>query len=147
MVSFLVNINGSQGTKYYVSDFSSTSSDLFHPLQTQTTFVSSPTCRLCNTTTENNTHFIFLCPLKQQVWRLVWNHFSSRDLRPSTFIHFIHTRDSPLSIFTYKQLFYIFSCTILSIWRSHWSFIFNDTPFIPSTCAISAINYIQTHFI
>ncbi|KAI7847153.1 hypothetical protein BDC45DRAFT_419664, partial [Circinella umbellata] len=95
-------------------------------------FVSSPTCRLCNTTTENNTHFIFSCPLKQQVWRLVWNHFSSRDPRPSAFIHFIHTGDPPFSIFTHKQLFCIFSCTILSIWRSHWNFIFNDTPFIPS---------------
>ena len=107
--------------------------------------ISTPLCRICHNRQEDINHFLFLCPNKQAVWTQVWNSINGFDPCPSAFLHFLTTGDPPLSYFTHSNLILTISYTCcLAIWRAHWDFIFNNSPFIPKKVAHIAIKSIHS---
>ncbi|KAL9536488.1 hypothetical protein MBANPS3_012616, partial [Mucor bainieri] len=102
---------------------------LLHPWKT----VPSPSCAICHAPQETMDHFLFSCPVKLAVWQQV--HRDHLDTDDS-----ISPLDLHLLLFTFRSshvhspsALRIIAATLESIWLSHWSFIFNDTPFTTTT--------------
>ena len=96
-------------------------------------------CLLCNLPLENLDHFVFSCPIKLAVWQSVWNLFfegtvdlsqNALPVKQAVFaLHFPPLQSST----TTRYASVVIGSTIHSLWRAHWSFVFDSRPFTDST--------------
>jgi hypothetical protein len=113
----------------------------------------SPTCSICCSADEDDTHFLFLCPLKLQVWSQILSLYvnSMTSYVPNDLIHILQSllhikpvtdfRD-PSFPFPSLSTVQIFACTLQSIWQAHWRTVYHDTPFVPSTVISSTTRFL-----
>ncbi|OAD73235.1 C2H2-type zinc finger transcription factor [Phycomyces blakesleeanus NRRL 1555(-)] len=92
-------------------------------------------------------HFLYQCPQKWTVWENAWIKYFG--LSPLTFdIHrtlfSLKVPGHSLPVF-HVQLCQIISSSILALWGTHWSFIFNNRPFQTSSIN-SKIDTLVSHF-
>ncbi|KAI8642131.1 hypothetical protein BD408DRAFT_417139 [Parasitella parasitica] len=89
----------------------------------------SPSCAICHHPTESTDHFMFSCPVKLAVWQQVHHeHLGAEASITSLDLHHLLTTLRSPHVRSTSDLC-IIAATLESIWLSHWSFIFNDTPF------------------
>ncbi|KAG1489524.1 hypothetical protein G6F52_009557 [Rhizopus delemar] len=91
----------------------------------------SPSCLNCPDQEETLEHFLYLCPQKLLVWQSIWNehfptqYFSSFSVAHALFqLKFPPVPASSLDISSAA----IIGHTLLSVWRAHWAFIFDNIP-------------------
>ncbi|KAI9326304.1 hypothetical protein BD770DRAFT_334676, partial [Pilaira anomala] len=84
---------------------------------------------------ESSSHFLFICRSKLEVWKHIWYTYitsSSSSFFLDNLIFAIHTHrisSSSSSITTGVPPLSAIAATLEAIWLSHWTFVFNDTPF------------------
>lgn len=80
----------------------------------------SPFCRLCGRGSPSGTmcHFLVDCRKKYLAWKLIWTYFFP--LSPWSRHELQNSVQIPSNIF---------GCGLLIIWKAHWRFIFDSTPF------------------
>ncbi|KAI8636625.1 hypothetical protein BD408DRAFT_355313, partial [Parasitella parasitica] len=99
----------------------------------------SPLCAICSLTVDSPSHFLFYCPAKANIWQAVvfeflWPTVSIHDIiqaiRSFDFYDIRYSRKSsvPASLIVFIAL--------TNIWRAHFCFIFDGTPF--TTAAVLA---------
>jgi len=92
-------------------------------------------CRLCASVDvmEDPEHFLFLCPKKLTIWRLIWRQFFGvMDVELSAIRQALYNLTFPRQKLRFIQNDTIVGCTFLGIWKAHWRFIFDDVPFDPT---------------
>lgn len=87
-------------------------------------------CYICCTAVDDPSHFMFLCPPKLLVWQTLWSeyfdlNFSKQTLQDALLLLRLPSTKKSVTISSAS----IFGATILAIWRSHWSSVFDDCPF------------------
>ncbi|OAD80080.1 CCHC-type zinc finger transcription factor [Phycomyces blakesleeanus NRRL 1555(-)] len=92
----------------------------------------SPTCSICSLSSDSQDHFFFTCPLKNAVWIDMWLEFFGTISIPTALHNAFHFFSFPSSLNSSIPPSTVFGCTLLAIWRHHWTFIFDDSPFVPS---------------
>ncbi|OAD68211.1 hypothetical protein PHYBLDRAFT_173701 [Phycomyces blakesleeanus NRRL 1555(-)] len=92
----------------------------------------SPTCSICSLFSDSQDHFFFTCPLKNAVWIGMWLEFFGTIPTPTALHNAFHFFSFPSSLNSSIPPSTVFGCTLLAIWRHHWTFIFDDSPFVPS---------------
>ncbi|OAD79565.1 hypothetical protein PHYBLDRAFT_139594 [Phycomyces blakesleeanus NRRL 1555(-)] len=92
----------------------------------------SPTCSICSLSSDSQDHFFFTCPLKNAVWIGMWLEFFGTIPTPTALHNAFHFFFFPSSLNSSIPPSTVFGCTLLAIWRHHWTFIFDDSPFVPS---------------
>ncbi|KAI9337343.1 hypothetical protein BD770DRAFT_373662 [Pilaira anomala] len=103
----------------------------------------SPACPICSEPVESILHFIFLCPAKLHTWQYMWHTFinpsdprvSLDQLQLAIYALQTPTRtpDSPQF-----SAILIVAATLEALWRCHWAFVFNNTPFLSSSVILVA---------
>ncbi|CAO3655742.1 unnamed protein product [Mucor fragilis] len=90
----------------------------------------SPSCALCSHPTDSLDHFLFSCPTKLSVWQTIQHRHLTFVSAPWTSLdlQLILTTLRFPSDFPRSALLVI-AATLESIWMSHWSLTFSDTPF------------------
>ncbi|KAI8057413.1 hypothetical protein BDF21DRAFT_349216, partial [Thamnidium elegans] len=79
-------------------------------------------------------HFIYRCPVNYTIWSTIWTGHFSTPCSLITIQKVIFHLDIPPTINTVLLPgSVIISCALLSIWRSHCQFIFDDIPFTVQT--------------
>ncbi|KAG1633289.1 hypothetical protein G6F44_010446 [Rhizopus delemar] len=75
-------------------------------------------------------HFLYLCPPKLLVWQSIWNeHFPTQYFSSFSVTHALfQLKFSPFSASSFDISSAIISHTLLSVWRTHWAFIFDNIP-------------------
>ncbi|KAG0777450.1 hypothetical protein G6F22_011865 [Rhizopus arrhizus] len=89
-------------------------------------------CRLCGdpSTPENSDHFLFRCPSKLIIWRLLWKQFFGvHDVPLLDIANALYKLIFPRQKLRLIQNDSIIGCAFLGIWKAHWRFIFDNTPF------------------
>ncbi|KAG1544258.1 hypothetical protein G6F49_011124 [Rhizopus delemar] len=91
----------------------------------------SPTCLNCPDQEETLEHFLYLCPPKLLVWQSMWNaHFPTQCFSSFSVAHALFQLNFPpisSSSFDISSAA-IIGHTLLSVWRAHWAFIFDNIP-------------------
>ncbi|CAO0801991.1 unnamed protein product [Mucor circinelloides] len=109
-------------------------------------------CALCCHSTDTLEHFLFSCPTKLSVWQTIQHHHLPFLSDPWT------SYDLHLLLITVRfpiefpqSALLVIAATLESIWISHWSFIFSDTPFtldsVLSLVESKILKYQQESFI
>ncbi|KAI8635843.1 hypothetical protein BD408DRAFT_128929 [Parasitella parasitica] len=90
----------------------------------------SPSCAICHHPTDSLDHFLFLYSSNPAVWHHIQRTYMGESSASFTShdLHLILTTFRINNTFNRSSLL-IIAATLESIWISHWSFIFNDTPF------------------
>ncbi|KAG1153812.1 hypothetical protein G6F37_010016 [Rhizopus arrhizus] len=89
-------------------------------------------CRLCASVDvmEDPEHFLFLCPKKLTIWRLIWRQFFGvMDVELSAIRKALYNLTFPRQKLRFIQNDTIVGCTFLGIWKAHWRLTFDDVPF------------------
>ncbi|KAI8367676.1 uncharacterized protein BYT42DRAFT_483123, partial [Radiomyces spectabilis] len=92
----------------------------------------SPLCRLCLTQPETMSHFLYDCPLKWQVWSTLWSDFLLLSPTSSAVQQALYSFSFPPSPPILPSST-IVATILLGIWKAHWHFIFDNTPFSTDT--------------
>ncbi|KAL0087497.1 hypothetical protein J3Q64DRAFT_1833772 [Phycomyces blakesleeanus] len=95
----------------------------------------TPNCPICLSEVGTLSHFLYQCPQKWTVWETAWIKYFG--LSPSTFdIHralfSLEIPDHPSPVFHVHPC-QITSSIILALWRTQWSFIFDNRTFQTSS--------------
>ncbi|PHZ15837.1 uncharacterized protein RHIMIDRAFT_303172 [Rhizopus microsporus ATCC 52813] len=105
-------------------------------------------CRLCNrgSPSETTCHFLIDCRKKYIAWKLIWAHFFplspwSRHALLQAILHLNFPQQSSVQSLDSSS---IFGCSLLMIWKTHWRFIFDSTPFVPTLVLQEAIRVVQS---
>ncbi|ORE05783.1 hypothetical protein BCV72DRAFT_330158 [Rhizopus microsporus var. microsporus] len=108
----------------------------------------SPFCRLCNRDSPSGTtcHFLIDCRKKYLAWKLIWAHFFplspwSRLALLQATLHLNFPQQNSVQSLDSSS---IFECSLLMIWKAHWRFIFDSTPFVPTLVLQEAIRVVQS---
>ncbi|KAI9009406.1 hypothetical protein CLU79DRAFT_839931 [Phycomyces nitens] len=92
--------------------------------------ITSPMCPLCLEATEDRDHFLFLCPVKHQVWNVVlsrfWPSWTLEGVRKLLVFGSI-----PRSLPSDNSQVLLEVVTAKAIWSAHWLFVFEDKTFLP----------------
>ncbi|KAI9016259.1 hypothetical protein CLU79DRAFT_707041 [Phycomyces nitens] len=90
----------------------------------------SAACPLCLDPVESLDHFLFSCPFKLPIWHHVWSTHVTHSQAPTTLpaLKLALTSMLPPDSSSPKAMLAI-AAALEAIWRTHWSFIFKDTPF------------------
>ncbi|KAI9487133.1 MAG: hypothetical protein EXX96DRAFT_605137 [Benjaminiella poitrasii] len=94
-------------------------------------------CPVCQSHPDSLQHFIFTCPLKLEVWRLVWPHYfhSSLDLDSLSLSvqQAIHQLDFPSITLSVSSLdaSVVIRSTLHALWQSYWELVFDKRPYSP----------------
>ncbi|CEP18787.1 hypothetical protein [Parasitella parasitica] len=93
-------------------------------------FFPSPSCAICSDSDDTLDHFLFSCPLKRSVWHTIQQRHLPFLSAPWTSVdlHLLLTTVR-FPVFPLQSALLVIAATLESIWTSHWSFIFSDTPF------------------
>ncbi|KAI8093932.1 hypothetical protein BDF21DRAFT_394417 [Thamnidium elegans] len=105
-------------------------------------------CLSTSISEETADHFLFTCPSKNPIWFNIFTSYISSTGIPSSISAFIPTilslslpthfkRDSTIASLPELNTYQIFACTLLHIWRAHWRFTFDSTPFISANIIIA----------
>ncbi|CEP08875.1 hypothetical protein [Parasitella parasitica] len=115
-------------------------------------FFPTPSCAICSHPTDTLDHFLFSCPIKLSVWQTIQHrHLPFLSTPWASFdLHLLLTTVRFPTEFPRSALLVI-AATLESIWISHWSFIFSDTPFtldsVLSIAESKILKYQQESFI
>ncbi|ORE03289.1 hypothetical protein BCV72DRAFT_296443 [Rhizopus microsporus var. microsporus] len=108
----------------------------------------SPFCRLCNRSSPSETscHFLIDCRKKYLAWKLIWAHFFplspwSRHVLLQAILHLNFPQQNSVQSLDSSS---IFGCSLLMIWKAHWRFIFDSTPFVPTLMLQETIRVVQS---
>ncbi|KAI9243717.1 hypothetical protein EDC94DRAFT_591016, partial [Helicostylum pulchrum] len=110
----------------------------------------SPNCLLCLSTSiseETVDHFLFACPSKNLIWFNIITSYISSTGTPSSISALLPSilslslpnhfeKGSTITSLPELSTYQIFACTLLHIWRAHWRFAFDSTPFISANIMI-----------
>ncbi|KAL0082349.1 hypothetical protein F4703DRAFT_1795382 [Phycomyces blakesleeanus] len=90
----------------------------------------SPACPICFDPLESLEHFFFSCPLKLPIWHYVWSTYINSSQTPVTLPSLqLALTSLVLPDNSCPNAMFAIAAALEAIWRSHWAFIFNDTPF------------------
>jgi hypothetical protein len=106
---------------------------------------SSSSCVICGQSEETVEHLLYQCPLKLAVWQTIWEeHFPAAALSPMVVhnalfrLRFPQKHTQAPSVPTSA----IIAAIITSIWRAHWSTVFDAQPFLVNQfCKVCASSY------
>ncbi|OAD67268.1 hypothetical protein PHYBLDRAFT_174306 [Phycomyces blakesleeanus NRRL 1555(-)] len=91
-----------------------------------------PSCALCSHPLDNQTHFLFQCPVKLSVWSSTWTLYFAQTATPTVLLSGLQSFTFPPCTDSSLSAASIFGCTLLAIWHHHWLFIFDHVPFVSS---------------
>ncbi|OAD72120.1 hypothetical protein PHYBLDRAFT_170015 [Phycomyces blakesleeanus NRRL 1555(-)] len=97
-----------------------------------------PSCALCSHPLDNQTHFLFQCPVKLSVWSSIWTLYFAQTATPTVLLSGLQSFTFPPCTDSSLSAASIFGCTLLAIWRHHWLFIFDHVPFVSSAAFSTA---------
>ncbi|KAI8635787.1 hypothetical protein BD408DRAFT_398294, partial [Parasitella parasitica] len=115
-------------------------------------FFPTSACVLCSHPDDTLDHFLFSCPVKLSVWHTIqYRHLPFLSNPWTSFdLHLLLTTVRFSTDFPSSALLVI-AATLESIWISHWSFVFSDTPFtldsVLSLVETKILKYQQETFI
>ncbi|OAD80218.1 hypothetical protein PHYBLDRAFT_157465 [Phycomyces blakesleeanus NRRL 1555(-)] len=110
--------------------------------QTVPTIFPDGSCPICGDIKESTSHFLFTCPPKFSAWTIFWStHFgnvpSMQDIHSALFSFRL-----PPSLTPDIPTVSLVSCILLAIWHHHWSFVFDDAPFLSTSVLVTAASLV-----
>ena len=100
----------------------------------QMNIMDSPSCRLCNASTDDLTHFVTHCPFKNDIWsNILSSSYPQNPYNSNELLSFICTLtlQTYITTTTNQRIFYTQVSTILyGIWTHYWRFILDNQPFV-----------------
>ncbi|KAG1271728.1 hypothetical protein G6F65_012202 [Rhizopus arrhizus] len=105
-------------------------------------------CSLCHAALEDVNHLLITCSFKWSVWQGVLSRFAPYlEFRPED-IESILRNFSRFEFVDNSRLLRICSQAMLHIWRAHWRYIFDGTPFLPQqivSTIFEKLHYYRLH--
>ncbi|KAI9494379.1 hypothetical protein BDB00DRAFT_762100, partial [Zychaea mexicana] len=106
-------------------------------------FLPTSCCQLCHSMVDTLDHFLVTCPVRWSVWTRMWGPLFFCEPEAHALIQIITKLDwHLLPTLSTRKYSATIQCTLLAIWRAYWSYIFDNTPFLPDAVARSTLSLI-----
>ncbi|KAG1256105.1 hypothetical protein G6F68_009932 [Rhizopus microsporus] len=103
------------------------------------------TCSLCHDPLEDINHLLIHCPFKWSAWHGVLSRFAPYlEFHPED-VESILRNLSRFDFVDNTRLLRICSHTLLYIWRAHWRYVFDGTPFLPQQIVSTTFEKLRRH--
>ncbi|KAG1578780.1 hypothetical protein G6F48_011664 [Rhizopus delemar] len=101
-------------------------------------YITDEGCMMCGAI-EIDEHFLWFCPSKRPIWDTLAQRFLEQLLKLS-FDQINQPYQTTAKTLSHWKIdtFHVIACGVLSLWRLHWKYIFEDTPFWPNEAAAIA---------
>ncbi|OAD80980.1 hypothetical protein PHYBLDRAFT_62024 [Phycomyces blakesleeanus NRRL 1555(-)] len=98
----------------------------------------SPNCSLCGTEIDSQDHFLYACPLKLPLWHTLWLAHFGFSPQSSDIHNALYKFSFPPPLDPTSHPASILGSVLLALWRHHWAFIFDQSPFVAANATTTA---------